>query len=418
MRILLSAYACKPGVGSEPGVGWRWAMHLAKTHDVIVLTHERFRNDIEPALNNFPGPRPRFVFHETRLLRRVPFNSITALPKYIIWQLSVLPTAIRLIGEARYDVIMHLTMGTFRYPSWLGFLGVPFVFGPAGGGERAPMRFFHGLPVRERLVEFARTALIVSGKFDPLLWIAHSRARLIFARTEQTRQALPFFLRNRVVIRQEIGSDPTADKREPAARLPEEPLRLVMGARLLGWKGVHIAIETMAVLRTRGVCATLDVFGQGHLQEWLTGKLRGLGLDDCVRLRGYVPFEEMQQHMRSAHCFLFPSLHDSGGTVVLEAFGNGLPVVCLDLGGPKDFVTRESGRVVGTAGRGIGEVARALADEIEDLNRDDALRRKLAAGALARGQELSWVNQMDGAMRLINGVLDTSTGSDVVEMER
>jgi len=393
-------------------------MHLAKTHDVTVVTHERFRKDIEPALNEFTGLRPRFVFHETKLLRTVPFNSVTALPKYFIWQISVLPTAIRLVRNERYDLVIHLTMGTFRYPSWLGFLGVPFVFGPAGGGERAPMRFFRGLPLRERLVELARTALIVSGKFDPLLWIAHSRARLIFARTEQTRQALPFFLRDRAVIHQEIGSDPTTDGREPAARLPEEPLRLVMGARLLGWKGVHIAIETMAVLRARGVCANLDVFGQGPLQEWLAGRVRSLGLGDCVRLRGFVPFEDIQQHMRSAHCFLFPSLHDSGGTVVLEAFGNGLPVVCLDLGGPKDFVTRESGRVVATAGRGIGEVAGALAGEIEALNRDDALRRKLAAGALTRGRELSWVNQMDGAMRLINGALDASTGSGVAKMER
>ena len=33
--------------------------------------------------------------------------------------------------------------------------------------------------------------------------------------------------------------------------------------------------------------------------------------------------------------FLFPSLHDSGGFVVLEALSHGLPVVCLDLGGQR-----------------------------------------------------------------------------------
>src|SRR5262249_17128782 len=36
---------------------------------------------------------------------------------------------------------------------------------------------------------------------------------------------------------------------------------------------------------------------------------------------------------------LFPSLHDSGGFVVLEALSHGLPVVCLDLGGPREIVT-------------------------------------------------------------------------------
>jgi glycosyltransferase involved in cell wall biosynthesis len=38
--------------------------------------------------------------------------------------------------------------------------------------------------------------------------------------------------------------------------------------------------------------------------------------------------------MRRANVFLFPSLHDEAGWVVLEAFANGLPVICLDVGGP------------------------------------------------------------------------------------
>ena len=30
LKILMSAYACEPGKGSEPGVGWRWALETAK----------------------------------------------------------------------------------------------------------------------------------------------------------------------------------------------------------------------------------------------------------------------------------------------------------------------------------------------------------------------------------------------------
>ena len=29
MKILLSAYACEPNRGSEPGLGWRWALEIA-----------------------------------------------------------------------------------------------------------------------------------------------------------------------------------------------------------------------------------------------------------------------------------------------------------------------------------------------------------------------------------------------------
>ena len=51
MRILLSAFACDPNEGSEAGVGWAWAYHLAKAgHEVCVLTRDYHRPVIEDKL--------------------------------------------------------------------------------------------------------------------------------------------------------------------------------------------------------------------------------------------------------------------------------------------------------------------------------------------------------------------------------
>ena len=36
MKILLSAYACRPNMGSEPAVGWTWVVELCKYHDLWV----------------------------------------------------------------------------------------------------------------------------------------------------------------------------------------------------------------------------------------------------------------------------------------------------------------------------------------------------------------------------------------------
>ena len=45
MKILLSAYACEPNKGSEPEVGWKWAINLVKAgHEVYVVT--RLNNKI------------------------------------------------------------------------------------------------------------------------------------------------------------------------------------------------------------------------------------------------------------------------------------------------------------------------------------------------------------------------------------
>ena len=45
MKILLSAYACEPYKGSEPDVGFQWALTLSKLgHEVHVLTKKSNQN--------------------------------------------------------------------------------------------------------------------------------------------------------------------------------------------------------------------------------------------------------------------------------------------------------------------------------------------------------------------------------------
>ena len=51
MKVLLSAYACEPNYGSEPSVGWRWALELAKLgYEVFVVTREMHKEEIEKEL--------------------------------------------------------------------------------------------------------------------------------------------------------------------------------------------------------------------------------------------------------------------------------------------------------------------------------------------------------------------------------
>ena len=52
LKILYSAYACEPGRGSEPGVGWHWAVETARLgHEVWVITRANNRGVIERAMD-------------------------------------------------------------------------------------------------------------------------------------------------------------------------------------------------------------------------------------------------------------------------------------------------------------------------------------------------------------------------------
>src|SRR6267154_498200 len=65
LQVLLSAYSCEPGKGSEPEVGWQWARQMARWHDVTVLTRANNEASIREGLareGEMPGLR--FVYHD------------------------------------------------------------------------------------------------------------------------------------------------------------------------------------------------------------------------------------------------------------------------------------------------------------------------------------------------------------------
>jgi glycosyltransferase involved in cell wall biosynthesis len=92
----------------------------------------------------------------------------------------------------------------------------------------------------------------------------------------------------------------------------------------------------------------------------------------------------------SFDALLFPSLHDSSGNVVLESMANGLPVVCLDLGGPAQMVDDQCGIVVGTRGLSVVQVVDSLARSLEQFARGPGWRTALRKGARRHVMQFEW----------------------------
>jgi hypothetical protein len=140
LRVLLSAYACEPGKGSEPEVGWQWATRLARDHDVTVITRANNAPAIHAALENQAGAKPQFLFYDLPawLLRRKGSSLPTAL-YYLLWQGAVRWRFRRQL--AVYDLIHHLTFNSFRQPGFWWFTGRPVILGPLGGGQICPWSF-------------------------------------------------------------------------------------------------------------------------------------------------------------------------------------------------------------------------------------------------------------------------------------
>lgn len=397
MKILLSAFAFAPNVGSEPGVGWRWAAELGKQHEVTVVTDMTRRVLVEAEGVQLPL-NVRVVYYRPAWVRVLPLNSTTAQLLYTAWQFGLLRFARRLQREQGFDLAIHCTYGVFRHPSFLGYLGIPFVFGPVGGGEDAPLALKKSIHGREKLKELLRSLLNKAALFDPFLWAAYARATLILTKTEDTRQALPWPFRHRAIVYPEIGIDAPVGI-QPAARQLGEPLRVLFAGRLLGWKGAHLAIRAIAQAVAQGVPVEFTLLGKGPFEPELRRLAAELGIQDKIRWVSQMPQQELFVLYQTMHCFLFPSLHDSSGNVVLEAQAYGLPIVCLDLGGPATLVTTKTAIVVRTQGRGEAEVVQDLADSLLAMANDESMRMAMAGAAISHAQtDMSWESRANGAL--------------------
>jgi glycosyltransferase involved in cell wall biosynthesis len=388
MKLLISAYACAPNRGSEHGSAWNWTSEAARLgEDVTVLVSPAHRDAILAATARDPAlQRIRWLFPEVAFWPLQQGKEPVWERTYnLLWQREALRVARALHREQPFDLVHHLTWGGVRAPTFLGTLGPPLIIGPVGGGETSPAGLRDRMPLRGRVLESVRDLSNATIELNPIVRQGLRKAGVIFARTADTKNLLSPRLRAKTYVQMELGVMPTQIGAPRPVR--QAPRKLLYAGRLLYWKGVHIAVEAMAQLVANMPDAQLTIVGNGPEEARLKTEIAQRGLGANITFVSWMPQEQFLRLYDTHDLFVFPSLHDSTGWVVLESFCKGLPVACLNLGGPKDIVTPQSGIVVDTAGLDTSGVATRLAEELRTLLTDPERLAALSVGAVARAGE-------------------------------
>ena len=117
-------------------------------------------------------------------------------------------------------------------------------------------------------------------------------------------------------------------------------------------------------------------------------RVHALRLEERVRFLGVVPWGRMPELFRQADAFIFSSLRDAFGSVVLEAMAHALPVITLDHQGVGTFVPPEAAiKVAVTTPR---EVIRALAVAISRLAAEPGLREQMGKKSWSFATNQTW----------------------------
>jgi glycosyltransferase involved in cell wall biosynthesis len=176
-----------------------------------------------------------------------------------------------------------------------------------------------------------------------------------------------------------IGVDPMFT---PAGERSPVPLVVATG-RLVPVKRFELLIDALVAARRSVPELRAVIMGEGVDRPRLEARIAEAGATGWIELPGRVSDEVLVDNYRRAWVLASTSQREGWNMTITEAAGCGTPAVVTDIVGHRDSVAAdESGLLV--------EPGDAFAAALVRVLTDTALRQKLASGALARAQALTW----------------------------
>ncbi|GEL25461.1 hypothetical protein PSU4_44150 [Pseudonocardia sulfidoxydans NBRC 16205] len=170
--------------------------------------------------------------------------------------------------------------------------------------------------------------------------------------------------------------------RVPEPGAPNDPPRILYVGLLTPRKGVLDLVEASRILRERGADHELHLLGGAPDEGPEAEAAVRDNLPPWVTLLGTRDPADMPAEYAAADIFSLPSWWEAMPLSILEAMAGGLPVVGTDVG--------DIGRAIddGVTGRVVPvQDPEKLADALEPLVRDVAVRRKMGAAGRRRVEE-------------------------------
>lgn len=334
MRVLLFAFACAPNAGSEPGAGWTALTAAAESCEVTLVTRRVPDNEAsvwEDWAETLNGVEVIRIGVPPRAYDR-GFSKLFVYFEYFWWVFAAGREGRRRMSQGKADVAHHVTYASDWLPSPLWLCPGPRVWGPVGGRTSVPFSVLAKiLPNRRVPGEAVRGIVGLIGRYLNSIFLDRD-STLVVAQNQDTGSY--FEARGyRAEIEPNVSIDMKAVSSaifdQSGSGLQSHPNLLFVG-RLLAWKGVYVALNVLNEIPD----AHLTFIGDGPEESRLITRCEDLGLTDRVVFGGSLERSEVFRKMRESTALLFPSFHDSAGWVVAEAVAIGLPVVCIDVGGP------------------------------------------------------------------------------------
>lgn len=173
--------------------------------------------------------------------------------------------------------------------------------------------------------------------------------------------------------------------------------------RLSPWKGFSALCEVMQDLIKLNPNFKLLIVGDGEERETLKAKIKNLGLENSVKLKGRVPHKEIPLYFKASDIFVLNSQYEGLPHVVLEAMQSGVAVIAsLEGGNPEVIENNVNGFLVRYNNK------EEIKEAILKLRRDGSLRKKFIQNSKQKLQVFSFNKMMEKTINLLTSTVNSN----------
>jgi glycosyltransferase involved in cell wall biosynthesis len=248
--------------------------------------------------------------------------SIIEFLDYVVFDLDAFRKARHITKRRRVDFVLRVNPISYRFASVLPWLPVPVFTGPHNGGMQWPPAFAY-LERSEKTAEGLRFL----GDITHRVYRDTGRYAGIFVAHELCAQTVGQTHRDKLIFCSENGVEMLGQP-SPASG---DARRLLYVGRMVPFKAIDITLRALARLPKT---VQLTLVGDGPQRSELEALAAELGVADRCLFVGAKAHTELDRYYGEAGLFVFPSVRESGGMVVLEAMSHSLPCLVANWGGP------------------------------------------------------------------------------------
>lgn len=397
-RVLLSAYAFSPTLGSEFAQGWNYVQQMQTRYRLTVLVGSSDGRMGDFSLLEHPavkalGDAVEIVRIEPDLFCRVikwcdvrlgmSWLFVLALRR---WHWLAYREARRLHETFRFEAVHQLGPVGFRNPGYLYRLGIPSYWGPIGGFQYIDMKLAFRSSPRYWLISMVRNiSTYIAARSSYVKAAVRGFHSLSFATATNKRNFEALYgVRGPVLSDQAMVRHETVFHDKPVA----PPLRVVWCGSVDARKNIRLLLDIAAQLQFIAAPITITVIGAGSLLDVAVEHARERKLAN-LRFTRQLPRPEVQQQFREAHVLSFTSLSEANTSTFFEALEAGCIPVALDLDGFSTNITDDIGAKVDTVA-GWEAIVDDYVTRLAELATDPDRRAQHVAAIRRDADRFSW----------------------------